>query len=51
MKLHVSSLQWKITGTEICISGADILAAVLPMIQLRLLGYYSWSMSKQFQAF
>jgi len=51
MKLHVSSLQWQITGTGICISGADILIAVLLMIQLSLLKYYSWSVSKQFQAF
>ena len=37
MKLHVSSLQWQITGTGICISGADILIALL------LMKYYSWS--------
>lgn len=49
MKLHVSSLQWQITGTGICISGADILIAVLLMIQPSLLKYYSWSVSKQFR--
>ena len=51
MKLHVSSLQWQITGTGICIAGADILIAVLLMNQLSLLKYYSWSASKHFQMF
>jgi hypothetical protein len=51
MKLHVSSLQWQITGTGICILGADILIAVLLMIQLSLLKYYYWSASCQFQTF
>jgi hypothetical protein len=51
MKLHVSSLQWQITGTGICISGAGILRAVLLMNQLSLLKYYSWWASKHFRTF
>jgi hypothetical protein len=51
MKLHVSSLQWQITCTGICILRADILIAVLLMIQLSLLKYYYWSESRQFQTF
>lgn len=50
MKLRVSLLQWQITSTGICISGADILIAVLLIIQLCFNKYYSWSVSK-FQTF